>query len=386
MISKEVIGAQEVGGGQIVANIYTADDERLWRYEITRNVSHWTVRDLGGKVLREFLDDPADDNGADWKLSREYVYRDGQLLAVNTSTGTEHYSLDHLGSPRLITDGAGYKVFQHHYLPFGREWTIGNDPVDGSKLRFTSHERDVDPASEPNGTLDYMHARFYNASMGRFLSVDPALDTKKALKEPQRWNRYSYVLNRPMTLTDPTGRMVQVPTNCASNIPCKEIRDLRNGLPPELRLFVRAEKLGDGRVVVNERLIRSVGRTDSGNFELLRGVVTSRNQVYVTSSSKYALLLTESGKPEVVRFAPLNPLTANTLGGTLPSQYSDEPVSYVHVNPFLGALSSASTMAHELYGHAYPCMHGIPCEHSQLPPDYFDLIEAEAVENFWRKP
>jgi hypothetical protein len=39
-----------------------------------------------------------------------------------------------------------------------------------------------------------------------FLSVDPVLDTQKALKEPQRWNRYSYVINNPLRYTDPDGR------------------------------------------------------------------------------------------------------------------------------------------------------------------------------------
>jgi hypothetical protein len=42
-----------------------------------------------------------------------------------------------------------------------------------------------------------------------FLSVDPVLDTQKALKEPQRWNRYSYVMNNPLRFTDPDGRDLQ---------------------------------------------------------------------------------------------------------------------------------------------------------------------------------
>lgn len=41
---------------------------------------------------------------------------------------------------------------------------------------------------------------------GRFLSVDPYLDVNKALREPQRWNRYAYVVNNPLRYTDPDGR------------------------------------------------------------------------------------------------------------------------------------------------------------------------------------
>lgn len=43
---------------------------------------------------------------------------------------------------------------------------------------------------------------------GRFLSVDPVLDLKQAMKNPQGWNRYAYVLNNPLRFTDPTGKYV----------------------------------------------------------------------------------------------------------------------------------------------------------------------------------
>ena len=191
MLTKETVA------GRVVTHVYTADDERLWQFDTTATVSHWTVRDLGGKVLRDFVD-----GNTGWSLFREYIYRDGQLLAANTAAGTQHYSLDHLGSPRLVTDGSRNKVFQHHYLPFGEEWTIGGDPVDGSTLRFTGHERDDDRQGEPAGTLDYMHARHYSSNLGRFLSADPVIG---AAGIPQSWNRYAYVLNRPLTLIDPAG-------------------------------------------------------------------------------------------------------------------------------------------------------------------------------------
>jgi hypothetical protein len=51
-----------------------------------------------------------------------------------------------------------------------------------------------------------MHARYYNPGAGRFLSVDPLMNTKRAAGHPQAWNRYAYVLNNPMRLFDPTGK------------------------------------------------------------------------------------------------------------------------------------------------------------------------------------
>ncbi|HEV7764118.1 MAG TPA: RHS repeat-associated core domain-containing protein [Thermoanaerobaculia bacterium] len=112
-------------------------------------------------------------------------------------TKTLHYHTDHLGSPRLTTDGGGMQVGAAAYLPFGASIAFG---VSDAK-KFTGHERD------PSG-LDYMHARYYHPGWGRFLSVDPVLDVKKAVGDPQRWNRYEYVRNRPLTNTDPTGAVI----------------------------------------------------------------------------------------------------------------------------------------------------------------------------------
>lgn len=51
-----------------------------------------------------------------------------------------------------------------------------------------------------------MHARNYDPNLGGFLSVDPVLNVKRALREPQNWNRYAYVMNNPLKYTDPTGK------------------------------------------------------------------------------------------------------------------------------------------------------------------------------------
>jgi hypothetical protein len=41
--------------------------------------------------------------------------------------------------------------------------------------------------------------------MGRWLSPDTDFNLKRILAEPQRWNRYAYVLNNPLILVDPNG-------------------------------------------------------------------------------------------------------------------------------------------------------------------------------------
>lgn len=71
-----------------------------------------------------------------------------------------------------------------------------------SKRQFTGHERD------PESGLDYMMARYYSSSLGRFVASDPMYDTVR--ENPQSWNRNAYVRNNPMRHTDPKGTMGQM--------------------------------------------------------------------------------------------------------------------------------------------------------------------------------
>ncbi len=52
--------------------------------------------------------------------------------------------------------------------------------------------------------LDYFGARYYGSTQGRFTSADPLRASGKPYA-PQSWNRYSYCLNNPLGLIDPTG-------------------------------------------------------------------------------------------------------------------------------------------------------------------------------------
>ncbi|MCL4852251.1 MAG: RHS repeat-associated core domain-containing protein, partial [Bryobacteraceae bacterium] len=83
----------------------------------------------------------------------------------------------------------------------GLKYGAGVDPA----LRFTGKERDAETG------LDYFGARYYSGTQGRFTSVDPAMESA-LLEDPQTWNRYSYVYNRPLTLVDPDGRAPQLVT------------------------------------------------------------------------------------------------------------------------------------------------------------------------------
>src|SRR5205807_4637251 len=79
-------------------------------------------------------------------------------------------------------------------LPFGDALTCsGSDP---SPIHFTGKERDSESGNDNFG------ARYYGSSLGRFMSPDPLAGHTE---DPQTLNRYTYVRNNSLNLTDPTG-------------------------------------------------------------------------------------------------------------------------------------------------------------------------------------
>ena len=129
----------------------------------------------------------------------EYVFFGGKRVArVDQPAGTvEYYFSDHLGSMEVVTNATGGIVKESDYLPYGSEVTIsGTDP---NHYKFTGKERDSESG------LDNFGARYDASSIGRFMTPDPIAGV---LANPQSLNKYAYVLNRPLVLTDPTGMIV----------------------------------------------------------------------------------------------------------------------------------------------------------------------------------
>ena len=54
--------------------------------------------------------------------------------------------------------------------------------------------------------LTYMNARWYDSSIGRFISADTIVPDPA---NPQSYNRYSYVYNNPVNFTDPSGHCAE---------------------------------------------------------------------------------------------------------------------------------------------------------------------------------
>jgi RHS repeat-associated protein len=103
-----------------------------------------------------------------------------------------------------LTDANGNVISRRDFHPFGVEIITAlrtqglGYTADAVRQKFTSYERDIESG------LDYAKARMFGSSYGRFTSPDPLLGSAR-IENPQTLNRYVYVLNNPLVLTDPTG-------------------------------------------------------------------------------------------------------------------------------------------------------------------------------------
>jgi RHS repeat-associated protein len=334
----------DAGGPYTREYLYTADDERIAVHNVGGGWQ-WTVRDTSGKVLREFTSN--DNATSGWQWTKDYVHRNGLLLATrqrepgSSTPTTYHYHLDHLGTPRRITNQSGQIVGVHDYHAFGQELSGGTNEPALSVMKFNGHERDA-VGAESASTLDYMHARFYSGTAGRFMSVDPVVDVKRALKAPQMWNRYGYVMSNPLSRIDPDGRMVQLVGTEEERKRAFEI----------LRLTLREQDRK--HVSMNDKGVVSVARKAEGGVGLMMLKDLARKDVPTINVHLGSTVTMKIGPgPSLMKTQDLQ---AGGGGIMVLPMISKSGNIEVHVDPrgSLAVGSSASAvMAHELMGHAW---------------------------------
>jgi RHS repeat-associated protein len=134
------------------------------------------------------------------------------------STSTVKYNhFDHLGSVTAVSDqsgplsGAATGGANAGVLSYDA-WGARRDPgggvtstpfvLESGHREFTGHE------TIPDVGLVNMNGRVYDPALGRFLTPDPHI---QFLANLQSYNRYSYVVNNPLSLTDPTGYFAGAP-------------------------------------------------------------------------------------------------------------------------------------------------------------------------------
>ncbi|PYS98626.1 MAG: hypothetical protein DMF63_15225 [Acidobacteria bacterium] len=172
--------------GTIGEYFYDGDGKRVKKVVPSTGETTIFVYDAAGKLIAEY----------------------STVVASSNDAKVAYLTSDHLGSPRINTDANGTITARHDYLPFGEEAVsslrtnalgFAGDTV---RKQFCGYERDNET------DLDFVEARMYVSSHGRFSSPDPSLIKKDRLIDPQRLNRYVYVRDNPLKYKDVTGEDV----------------------------------------------------------------------------------------------------------------------------------------------------------------------------------
>jgi RHS repeat-associated protein len=133
-----------------------------------------------------------------------------------SGTQTTYITADHLGSGNLFINSAGTVQIKESYRAYGlrrtADWSqaLPSTSSDYTTIASTTRRGYTNAFHEflDNLNLVHMNGRVYDPVSGRFLSPDPV---GAHVGDSQSGNPYSYVSNRPLTLTDPTGMEVDSP-------------------------------------------------------------------------------------------------------------------------------------------------------------------------------
>ncbi|MHC1765845.1 MAG: RHS repeat-associated core domain-containing protein [Verrucomicrobiia bacterium] len=131
-----------------------------------------------------------------------------ELEVPDPSLRITFYHQDHLGSSSVITDAQGQLVQETAYLPFGEVRFEYRPRKLQETYQFTQKERDRESG------FHYFGSRYLAGQLSRFITPDPKYahpdmlapsELTRYLVNPQKQNIYAYVVNNPVSYTDPSG-------------------------------------------------------------------------------------------------------------------------------------------------------------------------------------
>lgn len=167
--------------------------------------------------------------------------RGGNTIQISTKI-IYHHS-DHLSGASVDTDSNGAILETIDYYPFGSTRLDTQSSYWANDYKYTGKELDSDTG------LYYYGARYYDASLGRFISVDP---WGGDITDPQSLNKYSYVQNNPLKYVDPEGRVAETAWDLG-NFGWDIARVVKNGIEG----FAGAVVVGYGAATGNDDIVQA---------------------------------------------------------------------------------------------------------------------------------
>ncbi|WP_158501855.1 RHS repeat-associated core domain-containing protein [Vitiosangium sp. GDMCC 1.1324] len=111
--------------------------------------------------------------------------------------GTHFFHKDHSSSTQLVSDYQGKVLSRAVYKPFGELDLASSAGSNIHRLKFGGQELDAESG------LYYFNARYYDASIGRFISADSLMGA--SFLQVDAFNRYAFAGNNPIRNVDPSG-------------------------------------------------------------------------------------------------------------------------------------------------------------------------------------
>lgn len=108
---------------------------------------------------------------------------------------------DHLGSVRVVLDGAANVIEQNDYFPFGLRTDSGRTYAAAQANRLKFNGKELQTALFGIGLIDY-GARLYDPTTARWTTQDPLAEKYTS------FSPYSYCVNDPVNLVDPNGNYI----------------------------------------------------------------------------------------------------------------------------------------------------------------------------------
>jgi RHS repeat-associated protein len=172
-----------VKGNQNTSYLYDANGARLIRRDTTGTTLYLGDTEL---LLRP---------GATAAEGTRYYQHGGKTIAIRTKGGLSWLGADHHAtSSTAIADTATQTVQRRREDPYGN--ARGTAPA-----AWPGQRGFVGGTNDPSTALVHLGARDYDPTIGKFISVDPLMDST----DPQSLNAYVYGNNNPITFSDPDG-------------------------------------------------------------------------------------------------------------------------------------------------------------------------------------